>query len=250
MWKKFILHLMLACGLFTATQAQASRAATSNSYLERGAQWSAQGDWDRALADFDLAVAADPANALAWENRGRARRSKGDLEGALTDLSHALKLNLQRAQTWHQRAVVQYLQQDFDAAIADNSQAIKLDPRFVAAWSDRGLAKQAKGNLDGALSDYTRTLELTLNAETFFNRGTVWQSKREFRKAIADYSQAIKHHPDFADAYARRGLTWLLLGAEAAAQKDFDECLRLNPNLQVSLEQEISKVKAQRATKP
>ncbi len=67
---KLIFALTLALGLFTTTQAQASRAATSNSYLERGAKWSAKGDWDRALADYELAVAADPTNALALSSRG------------------------------------------------------------------------------------------------------------------------------------------------------------------------------------
>lgn len=99
------------------------------------------------------------------------------MAGALTDLNRALTLNPRLSTAWHQRAAVHYLQQDFDAAIADNNEALKLDLRFAAAWSDRGLARQAKGNLDGALSDYTKAIALQLSAETFFNRGTVWQRK-------------------------------------------------------------------------
>ena len=115
---------------------------------------------------------------------------------------------------------------------------------------NRGAARQAKGDLDGALADYTRALEPTPAEIAFFNRGTVWQSKGEFRKAIADYTEALKLNSDFADGYARRGLTLLLLGEAAAAQRDFDQCLKLNPQHKVTLEEEISKVKAQRTSKP
>ena len=43
-------------------------------------------------------------------------------------------------------------------------------------------------------------------------------------------------NPQYADAWAMRGLLKLRLGQEAAAQEDFGQCLRLNPALKSSLE--------------
>ena len=50
--------------------AQTSRAATASSYLARGSEWHAKGEYERALADFDLAIATDPSQAIAYCNRG------------------------------------------------------------------------------------------------------------------------------------------------------------------------------------
>src|SRR5262245_34912178 len=61
----------------TAAQSQASRAASAASYLERGNSWMAKGEVDRAIADYDLAIAFDSRVAAAYHNRSLARARKG-----------------------------------------------------------------------------------------------------------------------------------------------------------------------------
>jgi len=65
-----------------AISAQNSRAVSTASYLERGNQWPAKGEWDRAIADYNLAIAFDSRAVVTLYNRGVARQRKGDLSGA------------------------------------------------------------------------------------------------------------------------------------------------------------------------
>lgn len=51
-----------------------------------------QGDLDRAIAEFDRAIAISPDLASAWRNRGLAWRRKGDLTRAQADLDRAAML--------------------------------------------------------------------------------------------------------------------------------------------------------------
>ena len=67
--------------------------------------------------------------------------------------------------------------------------------------------------------------------------------------SIADYELAIKSDPSFAKAYGNRGLARLFQGNKAAAEKDFDQCLMLDPELKPSLEKEIEKAKRKIATR-
>ena len=60
------------------TRTENSRAASAASYLERGNQWLAKGDLERALADYDLAIASDPRAAIAYYNRGIVRQRQGE----------------------------------------------------------------------------------------------------------------------------------------------------------------------------
>src|SRR5262245_18035392 len=73
-------------------QPQTSRASSAASYLERGNQWLEKGEWDRAIADYDLAIAFD-ARATIYNNRGLAKHRKRDLAGALSDYNRAIELN-------------------------------------------------------------------------------------------------------------------------------------------------------------
>src|SRR5262245_52133479 len=73
-------------------EAQTSRASSASSYLERGNQWLAKGELDRAIADYDLAIAFDACAAI-YNNRGLARQRKGDLAGSLSDYDRAIELN-------------------------------------------------------------------------------------------------------------------------------------------------------------
>lgn len=60
--------------------------------LTRGDDFSARGELDRAIVNYDAALKADPASAEAFNARGVARRAKGDRRRALADFDAALKL--------------------------------------------------------------------------------------------------------------------------------------------------------------
>src|SRR5215510_9331661 len=86
-------------------RAQSSRTASAASYLERGNERLARGEWDRAIADYDLAIAFDARGVVAFYNRGLARHRKGDLLGALSDYDHAIELNPRYTDAYLNRGV-------------------------------------------------------------------------------------------------------------------------------------------------
>jgi tetratricopeptide (TPR) repeat protein len=88
----------------------------------RGAVYRFKGQYDRAIADIDVVVRAQPGNATALSNRGIAYRMKGD----------------------------------HDRAIADFGEAIRLAPRDAQLYYSRGLAYEGKGDREKAIADYRR----------------------------------------------------------------------------------------------
>jgi len=60
--------------------------------LVRGDGHNRRGDLDRAIADYDAALKADPRLAEAHHNRGLAWRARGDRRRALADFDAALRL--------------------------------------------------------------------------------------------------------------------------------------------------------------
>jgi len=71
---------------------QVTKALDAKTLLARGDDFNIKGEFERAIADYDAALKADPAFAEALNSRGMAWRAKGDRRRALSDFDAALKL--------------------------------------------------------------------------------------------------------------------------------------------------------------
>ena len=83
-----------------------------------------------------------------------------------------------------------------------------------------------------ALSDCTFALEEEpLNrqqrAATFVNRGILYVTDTDYRKAAKDYERAIGLKPSMAAAYSNRGNIWFVFGYYEKAEEDYSKALEL-----------------------
>jgi tetratricopeptide (TPR) repeat protein len=66
---------------------------------------------------------------------------------------------------------------------------------------------------------------------TFYNnRGTAYDDKHDYTHAIPDYDEAIRLNPNLASAFYGRGEAYDHTGEFDRAIQDYNEALRLNPN--------------------
>jgi tetratricopeptide (TPR) repeat protein len=67
-------------------------------------------------------------------------------------------------------------------------------------------------------------------ADTYANRGNGYYLKREYDRAIADLTEAIRLDPAYAAAYNERGLAYSGKGDYDRAIADYSEGMRIDPN--------------------
>ena len=177
--------------------------------------------------------------AVEAYQKGFARHRAGDLAGAIADYTRALKADPDLAPALTNRGTAHLALGDYAAAVADLSRSIALDPSEPLAYSNRGNALRALKRLDEAVADYTRSLELKPTAETFHNRAVAYGEAGQDELAVADYTKAVEHDPQLAEAYAYRGLIHLRRGRDAEAEADFERAFRLKPALRPEIEPHI-----------
>lgn len=187
--------LMLLMG---ATAVGGQQADLRDAYLAyaRGKQLHANGEWAKAIKEFDKTIQIDPQALAAFEHRATA---------------------------WLHLS-------EWDKAIKDFDEAIRLNPKLASAFSNRGVAWQRKGELEKAMADYDEAIRLNPKYSwAFHNRATILKTQGELERAITDFTEAIRLNPKYVEAFAHRGSAWSGKGDYEKALKDFDNAITLNP---------------------
>ena len=80
---------------------------------------------------------------------------------------------------------------------------------------NRGQGYTEKRDYKRAVVDFTKLVELKPNdAHAYALRGRAYLEKGSFYRAVFDFTDAIALKPDYADAYAGRGQAYQLRGGK------------------------------------
>jgi tetratricopeptide (TPR) repeat protein len=133
--------LMAACFLGAATLAVSDETigigTPASAHLNRGIDWYAKSERDRAISEYNEAIRLDPALAAAYCCRALAWYDKNDLDKAIADDNEAIRLDPKHIWAYNNRGNAWAAKKEFAKAIADYSEAIRLDPSFTAAYKNR-----------------------------------------------------------------------------------------------------------------
>jgi len=137
-----------------------------------------------------------------------------NFESAIDDLNTYLHIDSTSVLALWQRAVCQSKQNQFLASESPNADT--KTPR--SATLENALLTE------NVLGDLTLALRLAPeNAYLYYNRATLYASRKDYTKAIADYTRAIELDAQLAEAWYNRGLCHIFAGNKQAGVSDLSK---------------------------
>jgi Flp pilus assembly protein TadD len=117
-------------------------------------------------------------------------------------------------------------------AIEDYTQAIRGDHTFGPAYYNRGIAYDRKKNYRRAIADYTEAIKYypkyvdPAYVDLYSKRGNAYYNNGDWTRAIEDWTQVTRLAPNYVDIYYNRGKAYLQRGKECFLNKeDYDRAI-------------------------
>jgi tetratricopeptide (TPR) repeat protein len=118
------------------------------------------GDYEGAIADFNVALEQDPELAISLSNRGYTRYYLGELDDALLDFNAALSLDGDLTNALLNKASLLASMDQVLPALELLDGIIEESSEDATLYLNRGLIRELSGNLNGACEDWNRAKEL------------------------------------------------------------------------------------------
>ena len=197
-------------------------------YYNRGAAYQNLGQLDKALADYNTAIALDPSSSEAYNNRGLFFDQIGQPEKAVADYTMSIILNRSSFVAYNNRGIAYGHMGQLDKALTDYNAAIQLNPYYHSAYLNRGAIFEKQGQYDRAIMDYNAIIAINPNdIDAYNDRGIIYSLFGQYDRALEDFNTALSLNHDFAEAYFNRGKLYSKAGRSELVRADYQKACDL-----------------------
>jgi tetratricopeptide (TPR) repeat protein len=193
-------------------------------------------NYSEALNLLDQALKIQVTNPIPYYFKGRLFKAKGDTTLAISSYQTAVELDPKYYDAYVELALLVAGQKN-DLAEEYYKTAIGIRPRSIEVWYNRAMFLQENGSrhpeyYEKALSCYDTIAHIDTNFfGAYYNKGFIYFTYlKEYTKAVASYTQAIKSFPSYYQAFYSRGLCYEVMNEKKLALEDYNKALVIKPD--------------------
>ncbi len=192
-------------------------------YGGRGYYYRKQKQYDKAMADYNIAIGLNPKYVIPYPNRGNIYFALGKFDSAIMDYNKALQLQPDLWKTLSDRGAAKASRGDLRGAVEDLDVSIKNDPTNVGAITNRALVHASLNQQKEALHDYEMVIAIEPNNDQVLNAlGVSYQQLKMYNESLTAFNKAITLAPNMKVYYTNRSISWAAIGRNDNAQADIN----------------------------
>jgi tetratricopeptide (TPR) repeat protein len=202
--------------------------ATEEGYVNRGLCYAGLKRYDDAISNYDSAIKLNSSSYAAYNNRGNAHKFKGDRDKALADFNRAVAVKPGAGVAHANIGLIEYyFGRHLDRALKHLRRAINLEPRSVELRNAEGIILRDSGRLTEAKDALTASIQALPKAAVLHNnRGLVFLDLGMPSVAIQDFDKAIETDGNLLAAVMNRANAFMDLERYEDAIRDYGVILQ------------------------
>jgi Tfp pilus assembly protein PilF len=187
--------------------------------------------WKNGETLWSQVIRRFPDEAAGWCGRGQYYNRLGEKDKALADYNQAIACNPEYYWAYPDRARIFFDRGQLDLAMKDYLLLTRADRWYADAFINLGAIYGMKGKYELALPILNRAFQLRpADHNTLLNRALTFMNLNQFDNSIADFNRYLKLKPDNAEVINAIGVCYLRKGDVATAEKYFSKSVEIDPS--------------------
>lgn len=129
-------------------------------YYQIGGKYASEGNYEKAIENFNKELEREPKNYFAWFNKALCESLLGEHEKSIKDFSQAIELKPDYYKAYLNRALVKRDITDYEGTLLDLNKSLEIKVDYPEAYYHRGIINDYLKNYDQACKDLTKAKEL------------------------------------------------------------------------------------------
>lgn len=162
---------------------------------------------DEAIRELDRRLESNPKDVTAHYKRGILYAKNGEFARAVTDFNEVVRVSPNDADAFNNRCWARAMLDELQTALKDCDEALRIRPRFADALDSRGLVKLKIGLPRNAIADYDASLRINADqASSLYGRGVAKMRSGNTAGGNSDIAAAKSINPRIAEEFANYGI--------------------------------------------
>ncbi len=207
-------------------------AQTLTDFLDRGNVHLVHHELEKALRDFQEALAINDRDAIAHSYMGALYESTGDIRMAYEEYHRAIELDPLDYGTHIKLGLLYHSQNNLQKTYEHYSKALEIDPLNAQIWGNLGLLFISMNKWNDAEDAYKRALQLEPNNSIYHVcLGNVWYAMKDIPRTVGQMQKAIELNPEEDIAYLCLGSIYENKGKIKKSLKEYQNFVRCTADI-------------------
>lgn len=220
------------------THVMESQSKTPLPYSNRAMYYRNNKQYDKALADFNVAQSIKK-QATTYNSMGKLFFDSGNTPKALENYDAAIVMNPDEGEFYINRGAAYASIGKYDLSLQDLNKGVEKAPKNSNGYLNRSLLHFTMGNYALAIKDHNEYLKINPDKfEMYYERGVCEAALKNYDAALKDFNTAMSYEKRDL-FYFERGKTQFMLGNSSAAKQDIQTAEQMGMQIPPEIKQQV-----------